>query len=86
MATIAGVVLRNVKKKDKAKGHKKSRRWNRPRSEKAKRLCAERKERNRAANEAAAKRNAELREAGLPTPWEISKARRYAMRHNARTK
>lgn len=81
MATIAGVTLRNVKKKDKAKGHKKSRRWGRPRSEKAKRLCAKRKDVRRAANEAAAKRNAESRSAGLPTPWEISKANRYAARH-----
>lgn len=81
MATIAGVVLRNIKKKDKAKGHKKSRRWNRPRSEKAKRLCAVRKRLRNETQAAAAKRNAELRSAGQPTPWGISKARRYAARH-----
>jgi hypothetical protein len=81
MATIAGVLLRNVSKRDKKKGHKKARRWNRPRSLTARILCAKRKETRREASEAAAKRNAELRAAGLPTPWEIAKAKRYAARH-----
>ena len=68
-------------KQNAAKGAKKGRRFNRPRSDKAKRLCAERKSARRAAQEAAAKRNAELRSEGSPTPWEISKALRYAARH-----
>jgi hypothetical protein len=68
-------------KKNATKGAKKGRRFNRPRSDRAKRLCAERKAARRAAQEAAAKRNAELRTEGSLTPWEISKARRYAARH-----
>lgn len=68
-------------KQNAAKGAKKGRRFNRPRSDKAKRLCAERKAARRAAQDAAAKRNAELRSEGSLTPWEISKANRYAARH-----
>jgi len=67
--------------KNSAKGAKKGRRFNRPRSEKAKRLCAERKDARKAAAAAATKRNAELRASGQMTAWELSKAARYAKRH-----
>jgi hypothetical protein len=66
-----------------AKGAKKGRRFNRPRPDKAKRLCAERKAARRATQQAAAKRNEELRAAGQMTPWELAKARRYEARHTA---
>lgn len=86
VTSFSDAVKKKVNKSDKAKGHKKSRRWNRPRSDKAKRLCAERKAARRNAQAASEKRNAETRSAGLLTPWEISKANRYAARHkNART-
>lgn len=40
-----------------------------------------RKAARREKNEAQAKKNAALRAQGLPTPWEIAKAKRHAKRH-----
>jgi hypothetical protein len=70
-------------RKNEAKGAKKGRRFNRPRSDKAKRLCAERKAARRAAQAAAEERNKDLRAAGALTPWEAAKVHRYAVRHRA---
>lgn len=82
MATnFSDAVKKNVKKGQKTKGQKKARRFNRSRSASAIAACAARKLARQDAQASSEKRNAELRSAGLPTPWEISKAKRYAARH-----
>jgi hypothetical protein len=79
--SFSDLVKSKAKKGPKTKGQKKARRFNRPRSAAAIKACAERKAARNAANAAAAKRNADLRAQGLPTPWELVKARRSALRH-----
>lgn len=64
-----------------AKGAKKGRRFNRPRSAAAMNACAIRKVKRIDDNRARAAANAEKREAGIPTAWELAKAKRYAARH-----
>lgn len=79
--TFSDVVKKSVGRGQKTKGQKKARRFNRPRSAAAIARCAERKLARRNKQAASERVNKDLREQGLPTPWEIAKSRRHAARH-----
>jgi hypothetical protein len=71
-----------VAKSNAAKGAKKGRRFNQPRSEAAKRRCAERKDRRRQANAARHKANVERIANGDLTPWQLATELRAARREH----
>jgi hypothetical protein len=68
-------------KQNAAKGAKKGRRFGRPRSEAAKRRCADRKARRIEIQKQSEMVNKKIREFGGMTPWEVSKAARRIKRH-----